>query len=161
MMPSRPRGLPSWAAKGVPTIFGVERWRYRSLVRALGRTVWRQVTHRSTAFEGQLDLAGQAGSIWGRLVWRCRQGRTGGRKLHDEMEVRRPTARRGDHARYISDLTGKMRRHCSSDVRVSKSLDDIFKRAGRGVEGAGHEGRVEPPVAMGFGSGRGPRGDAR
>ena len=68
---------PSRAAKGVPTIFGVERRRYRSLVRALGRTVWRHVTHRSTALEGQLELAGEAGSIWGRLVWRRRQGRTG------------------------------------------------------------------------------------
>ena len=61
---------PVGPASGVITLFGVERWRYRSLMGALARTVWRHATHQPTALEAQLDLAREAGTIWGQLVRR-------------------------------------------------------------------------------------------
>jgi len=69
---------PGAATRGATTLFGVERWRYRSLMRTLARTVWPHATHQPTALEGQLDLAGEAGSIWGQLVG-CRRQTPAGR----------------------------------------------------------------------------------
>jgi GT2 family glycosyltransferase len=74
---------PEGAASGVTTLFGVERWCYRSLIGALARTVWRQATHQPTALEAQLDVAREAGSIWGQLVRRRRRERTGPRQRND------------------------------------------------------------------------------
>jgi glycosyltransferase involved in cell wall biosynthesis len=74
---------PAGAPSGVTMLFGVERWRYRSLIGALARTAWRQATHQPTALEAQLDLARDAGSIWGQLVRRHRRGRTGPRQRYD------------------------------------------------------------------------------
>lgn len=68
------------ATGAVATLFGVDRWRYRSLLHALARAAWRYALHDPTALEGQLDLAGEAGALWGQLVTRPRRERTGWRR---------------------------------------------------------------------------------
>jgi hypothetical protein len=56
-------GLP-----GAPRLFGVERWRYRPLLRVLIRAAWRSALRHPGRLDDQLELASSAGGVWGQIV---------------------------------------------------------------------------------------------
>jgi glycosyltransferase involved in cell wall biosynthesis len=53
---------------GIATLFGAERWRFRTFLHALALAAWRTVTGHPSALDGQLDMASEAGHIWGQIV---------------------------------------------------------------------------------------------